>query len=178
MGCALRGVVRCPFGHEANDGEEVTYRRLMRSAGLVPYRRRPGGLEILIAHPGGPFWARRQEGAWSIVKGEIGTDEDALACAVREFREETGWTVDPSEAIPLGDVTQKAGKHIVAWAVEADLDPSELVSESVTIDMRGRKVTFPEIDEVRWCGRVDALRLLNPAQAVYYERLNEALAGV
>ena len=150
----------------------------MQSAGLIPYRQAPGALEILIAHPGGPFWARRQEGAWSIVKGEIAEGEDPLECAVREFREETGWTIDPAGAIPLGEVRQKAGKQIVAWAVEADFDPSTLVSGSVTIDMRGRAVTFPEIDEVRWCGRVEALRLLNPAQTVYYERLNEALAGV
>lgn len=149
----------------------------MRSAGLIPYRHGSGSLEILIAHPGGPFWTRRQEGAWSIVKGEIGDDEDALTCAVREFREETGWTIDPASAIPLGDVRQKAGKHIIAWAVEAELDPSELLSEPVTIDLRGRKVTFPEIDEVRWCGRSEAGRLLNPAQTVYYERLNDALAG-
>jgi predicted NUDIX family NTP pyrophosphohydrolase len=149
----------------------------MRSAGLIPYRHGPDGLEVLIAHPGGPFWARRQEGAWSIVKGEIGEGEEALACAVREFREETGWTIDPAGAIPLGEVRQKAGKQIIAWAVEADLDPSALVSEPVTIDVRGRKVPFPEIDEVRWCGRTDAARLLNPAQTVYYERLNEALSG-
>ncbi|MEX1004840.1 MAG: NUDIX domain-containing protein [Acidimicrobiia bacterium] len=149
----------------------------MRSAGLLPYRHGPGGPEVLIAHPGGPFWARRQDGAWSIVKGEIGEHEDALACAVREFREETGWTIDPAGAIPLGEVRQKAGKQVIAWAVEADLDPSALQSEPVTIDVRGRSMTFPEIDEVRWCGRSDAVRLLNPAQAVYYERLNEALDG-
>lgn len=147
----------------------------MRSAGIIPYRHGSGGLEILIAHPGGPFWARRQVGAWSIVKGEIGEGEDALNCAVREFREETNWTLEPANAIPLGDVRQKAGKSIVAWAVEADLDPSELVSEAVTIDLRGQKITFPEIDEVRWCGRDESLRLLNPAQTVYYERLNDAL---
>ena len=147
----------------------------MRSAGLIPYRFGAGGLEILIAHPGGPFWARRQRGAWSIVKGEIGDGEKALACAVREFREETGWTIDPTNAMPLGDVRQKAGKHITAWAVEADLDPSELASQLITIETHGRRVTFPEIDEVRWCGRKDALGLLNPAQAVYYERLNDSL---
>jgi predicted NUDIX family NTP pyrophosphohydrolase len=162
---------------EANGAGKVAYRRGMRSAGLVPYRRRPGGLEILIAHPGGPFWARRQEGAWSIVKGEVDDNEDALACAVREFREETGWTIDPAGAIPLGEVRQKAGKHISAWAVEAELEPSELASEQVTINIRGHEVTFPEIDEVRWCGRTEAFRLLNPAQAIYYERLNDALAG-
>jgi predicted NUDIX family NTP pyrophosphohydrolase len=71
---------------------------------------------------------------------------------IREFREETGWTIDPTGAIALGDVRQKAGKHISAWAVEADLEPSALVSEQVTIDLRGRSITFPEIDEVRWCG--------------------------
>ena len=147
----------------------------MHSAGIVPFRRHRDGLEILIAHPGGPFWARRQEGAWSIVKGEVGEGEDPLGCAAREFREETGWTVDLAGAIPLGEVRQKAGKLVVAWAVEVDLDPSDLVSEPITIEIRGRQVTFPEIDEVRWCGRVDALRLLNPAQRVYYERLNDAL---
>lgn len=147
----------------------------MHSAGIVPFRRHPDGPEILIAHPGGPFWARRQDGAWSIVKGEIGPGEDPLACAIREFREETGWSIDATGTFPLGDVKQKAGKHIVAWAVEADFDPFDLVSAHVTVEIRGRPVTFPEIDEVRWCGRVEALRLLNPAQRVYYERLNDAL---
>jgi predicted NUDIX family NTP pyrophosphohydrolase len=165
------------IGREATESRHVTYRRPMRSAGLVPYRHRPDGLEILIAHPGGPFWAHRQAGAWSIVKGEIGEGEEAQACAFREFREETGWTIDPTGAIALGDVRQKAGKHISAWAVEADLEPSALVSEQVTIDFRGRSISFPEIDEVRWCGRVEAMRLLNPAQTVYYDRLAEILDG-
>lgn len=147
----------------------------MRSAGLVPYRLGSDGLEILIAHPGGPFWARRQEGAWSIVKGEVSPDEDPLACALREFREETGWAVDAGNAIPLGVVTQKAGKRIEAWAVAADFEPMDLASDHITIQWQGRSITFPEIDEVRWCGRAAAERLLNPAQAVFYQRLNDAL---
>lgn len=147
----------------------------MPSAGLVPYRIAPNGLEILIAHPGGPFWASKQEGAWSIVKGEVPPGEDPLDTAIREFREETGWTVSPPNLVFLGEVVQKAGKRITAWAFESDLDPVDLNGDTVTIDWRGREITFPEIDEVRWCGVAQATELLNPAQAVYYERLNVAL---
>lgn len=147
----------------------------MDSAGLIPYRWTNDGLEILIAHPGGPFWARKQEGAWSIVKGEIPPGEDPQATALREFREETGWVVDGADAIPLGTVTQKAGKRITAWAIAADFDPAEMTGDEVTIEWRGRALRFPEIDEVRWCGRETATRLLNPAQTVYYDRLSSAL---
>lgn len=149
----------------------------MHSAGLVPYRISANGLEILIAHPGGPFWARKQVGAWTIVKGEVPPDEDPLDAALREFEEETGWRIAPAHLIALGEVRQKAGKTIVAWAVEADFDPNTLDSASVTITWRGRDLTFPEIDEVRWCGRSEAESLLNPAQATYYERLNAALSN-
>ena len=151
------------------------YRQHMSSAGLIPYRVSEGPLEILIAHPGGPFWARRQEGAWSIIKGEVPPGENPLDAAIREFREETGWTVTTVHPIPLGEVRQKAGKEIVAWAFEADFDPETLTGDTVTLTVRGREVTFPEIDEVRWCARTEAEQLLNPAQSVYYERLNAAL---
>lgn len=147
----------------------------MASAGLLPYRISAGGLEVLIAHPGGPFWARRQEGAWSIVKGEVPGGEDPLVAAIREFHEETGWSVDLRDPLPLGEVTQKAGKTIRAWAFEGDFDPARLHGDTVTTEWKGRTITFPEIDEVRWCGRAEAERLLNPAQAVYYERLNDLL---
>ena len=149
----------------------------MHSAGLVPYRMTSDGLEILIAHPGGPFWARKQVGAWTIVKGEVPLDEDPLEAALREFTEETGWRIAPAALIELGEVRQKAGKRIAAWAFEADFDPDTLDGDSVTVTWRGREITFPEIDQVRWCGRSDAESLLNPAQAVYYERLNAALAA-
>jgi len=147
----------------------------MKSAGLIPYRSTPNGPEILIAHPGGPFWARRQVGAWSIIKGEIPPGEEPLATAVREFHEETGWRIDVDHVIALGDVTQKAGKTITAFAVEADFVTSEIAGDTVTITYRGNEITFPEIDEVRWCGKAECERLLNPAQVTYYERLNTAL---
>ncbi|MEX2654477.1 MAG: NUDIX domain-containing protein [Acidimicrobiia bacterium] len=147
----------------------------MPSAGLVPYRIVANRLEILIAHPGGPFWASKQEGAWSIVKGEVPPDEEPLETAMREFREETGWTVSQTELVFLGEVVQKAGKRITAWAFQADFDPADLNGDTVTIDWHGRALTFPEIDEMRWCGEAEGTELLNPAQVVYYERLNAAL---
>lgn len=150
----------------------------MPSAGLVPYRIVPTGLEILIAHPGGPFWAGKQSGAWSIVKGEVPEGEDPFDTALREFREETGWTVAPAALVALGEVVQKAGKRITAWAFEADFDPAELNGDTVTTEWHGRNITFSEIDEVRWCGEAEAAELLNPAQTVYYERLNAALGRV
>ena len=148
----------------------------MRSAGLVPYRE-TSELEILIAHPGGPFWARRQTGAWSIVKGEVGDGEEPFDAARREFREETGWDPPSAGYIALGEVTQKAGKVISAWAFAADLDPESFRPEMTTITIDGRPLVIPEIDEVRWCGRDESQDLLNPAQTVYYERLKSALAG-
>lgn len=147
----------------------------MRSAGLIPYRLSGSDLQILIAHPGGPFWARRQAGAWSIIKGEIGPDEDPLSAARREFTEETGWDSPDTEYVSLGEVTQKAGKRITAWAFAGEFDPDSLTPELVTISVRGRDLTIPEIDEVRWCDEGETLSLLNPAQAVYYERLKSVL---
>ncbi|HSJ29139.1 MAG TPA: NUDIX domain-containing protein [Acidimicrobiia bacterium] len=150
----------------------------MESAGLVPYRRTPRGIEILIAHPGGPFWARRHEGSWSIVKGEVEPGEDPLTTAAREFFEETGWHLATDDAIPVGEVVQKAGKRVRAWAVEAAaLDPSALRAERITVEWRGRWITFPEIDEVRWCDRQESARLLNPAQVPFHDRLIGVLDG-
>lgn len=137
----------------------------------MPFRLTQGQLEVLIAHPGGPFWRQRQVGAWSIVKGELAPGEDPMHAAIREFTEETGWTVESDLLVPLGETTQKAGKTVLAWAFEADFDPTTLASQSVTIHWKGREITFEEIDEVRWCSRAEAKRLLNPAQVVFYERL-------
>lgn len=149
----------------------------MHSAGLVPFRRRPGHTEILIAHPGGPFWARRQEGAWSIVKGEVPAGEDPMDSARREFREETGWDPPDGPFVPLGEVVQRAGKRITAWAFEGDYDPTTLAGDTTTAVIRGREVRFPEIDEVRWCTEDESAVLLNPAQTVFHRRLREALDG-
>lgn len=144
------------------------------SAGLLPYRERPR-LEILIAHPGGPFWERKDEGAWSIIKGVVSETEDPETAARREFSEETGWPVPIGGLMPLGEATQKSGKMVLAWAIEVGhqggLDPERLLPGTFTMTWRGKEVVVPEIDRVAWCDPDTALRLLNPAQAVFVERL-------
>src|SRR5690349_7850145 len=106
-----------------------------RSAGLLLHRTRADGtLEVLLVHPGGPFWARKDAGAWSIPKGEVGDDEDHLACARREFAEELGQPVPDGPAVELGEVRQKAGKRVTAWAVEGDLDPATVRSNTFTME--------------------------------------------
>ena len=150
------------------------------SAGILLYRIGDGGLEVLIAHPGGPFWARKDEGAWSVVKGELDEGEDPLAAAVREFAEETGATVDPADCVPLGEITQKAGKVVAAWACPGDLDAGSVVSGTFVLEWpprSGRIQEFPEIDRVRWCGPDEAHRLLNPAQAPFVDRLEAAVSS-
>ena len=139
-------------------------------AGLLPFRHR-SGLEVLIAHPGGPLWANRHEGAWSIVKGMVEPGEDPLTAARREFAEETGWTPPAGQVIPLGEVIQRSGKRVVAWGIEADFDPGTLDGDTVTMRWRGRLLTFPEIDQVVWADPGEARLLLNSAQAVFVDRL-------
>ncbi len=143
---------------------------MKRSAGLLPFRR--GSLEVLIAHPGGPVWARRHEGAWSVIKGEIEDGEDGFTAAQREFTEETGWPAPAGPYEDLGHTVLKSGKHIQAWSVEApDLDPASLAAPLIEVTIRGQIARFPEIDEVRWMVPEQAKVLLNPAQAVFVERL-------
>jgi predicted NUDIX family NTP pyrophosphohydrolase len=123
-----------------------------QSAGLLVYRERPSGLEVLLVHPGGPFWARRDEGAWSIPKGEFLDDEDPFLAAVREFEEETGWSTDQL-GIELEPVKQKGGKKIFAWAVRGDYDPATLRSNNFTMEWppkSGRQQEFPEVDRAEW----------------------------
>lgn len=145
------------------------------SAGILPFRRTPKGVEVLIAHPGGPLWSKKDAGAWSIVKGEQDDDEDLTVTARREFEEETGWKVPDRPWLPLGEVTLRSGKRVVAWAVEADFDPDSLEPGAFTMRWRGRTVTFPEIDRVRWCPPEEAKRLLNPAQSPLVDRLVEMM---
>jgi len=143
-------------------------------------RRTPGGCEVLIAHPGGPYYEGRDEGAWSIPKGEIEEDEDALEAAIREFAEETG--VEPEGSfLPLGEVRQKAGKLVFAWMFEADL-PADFVLVSNTFTMMwplhsGRRSTFPEIDDLQFFDPETAKRKLNPAQSPFVDRAVAALSG-
>lgn len=144
--------------------------RVVRSAGLLPYRF-DDSLEVLVAHPGGPFWANRDEGAWSLVKGLVEPGEDERTAAAREFEEETGWNVSASEWIPLGKSRLKSRKVVIAWAVNQNFDPDEL--RPGTFELHGRE--YPEIDRVAWIKPDTARRKLNPAQVVFIDRLEEHL---
>ena len=138
----------------------------LRSAGLLPYRL-DDELRLLVAHPGGPFFARRDNGWWSIVKGIVEADESDEEAAAREFEEETGWPAPPLPWIELGETTLKSRKIVVAYAVEADLDPETLASNLITISGR----SFPEIDQVVWMSVDQARVKLNQAQTVFIDRL-------
>jgi len=152
------------------------------SAGLLPYRRGERELEVLIAHMGGPFWARKDEGAWSIVKGEHGPDEDALAAARREFAEETATPPPQDEPLALGELRQRSGKLIRAWALEgAGLDPASFVSNTFTLEWprgSGREREFPEIDRAAWFELTTARRKLVSGQVPFLDALERVLAEV
>jgi predicted NUDIX family NTP pyrophosphohydrolase len=149
-----------------------------RSAGILLYRIAGGGPELLLVHPGGPFWARKDAGAWSIPKGEYDDAEDPRACALREFEEETGTALPPGELVELGSVKQKGGKVVSAWAAQGDLDAGSVRSNTFTMEWpprSGRTAEFPEIDRAEWFG-VDAAReKLVAAQAEFIDRLLEQL---
>ncbi|HSF18170.1 MAG TPA: NUDIX domain-containing protein [Vicinamibacteria bacterium] len=148
------------------------------SAGLLMYRHGKG-VEVFIVHPGGPFFRNKDEGSWSLPKGEIELGGDALATAQREFREETGLPAPESGLIPLGEVQQKGGKRILAWAFEGDCNPSAIRSNTFTIEWpprSGREQAFPEIDRADFFPADVARRKLNPAQSELVDRLLEHLA--
>ncbi|HZC13585.1 MAG TPA: NUDIX domain-containing protein [Thermoleophilaceae bacterium] len=151
-----------------------------RSAGILLYRLAGNALEVLLVHPGGPFWARRDAGVWSIPKGEYDDAEDPQACALREFEEETGSALPPGRLIDLGEVRQKSGKLVTAWAAEGDLDADAVRSNTFTMEWpprSGSTAEFPEIDRAGWFG-VDAAReKLNPAQTELLDRLLDRLGG-
>jgi predicted NUDIX family NTP pyrophosphohydrolase len=149
-----------------------------RSAGILLYRLSSGAPEVLLVHPGGPFWARRDAGAWSVPKGEYEDADDPLAAARREFEEETGTALETGELLELGDVKQKNGKLVSAWAAEGDLDPDAVHSNTFTMEWpprSGRTAEFPEIDRAGWFGIDEAREKLNPAQAEFLDRLLELL---
>ena len=146
---------------------------MRESAGILLFRRGEGGLEVFLAHPGGPFWARRDEGAWTVPKGLIDPGEDPLAAARREFREETGATVD-GEFLPLGQVRLKSGKTVQVWAVEGSLDPATVRSNAVSIEWpprSGRIREYPEVDRCAWFELPAARRKIHPSQASLLDRL-------
>jgi predicted NUDIX family NTP pyrophosphohydrolase len=149
-----------------------------RSAGLLLYRRGGSGVEVLVAHPGGPFWARRDEGAWSVPKGEYEDGEDPLAAAEREFREEIGVDAPPGARVALGELVQPGGKRVTAWAVEGDLDASSAVSNMFELEWprgSGTVRTFPEVDRVEWVGTDVARTKLLKGQSPFVDRLLEAI---
>jgi predicted NUDIX family NTP pyrophosphohydrolase len=129
-----------------------------RSAGILLYRHSPGGLELLLVHPGGPFWAKKDLGAWSIPKGEYVAGEDPLDVARRELEEETGLRVE-ADVLPLGELTQRGGKTVTAFAFEGDLDPATLRSNLFELEWpprSGRKKSFPEVDRAQWFPAAEA----------------------
>ena len=150
-----------------------------RSAGLIMYRVREGRLEILLVHPGGPFWAKKDHRAWSVPKGEISGGEDALLRAKREFEEETG-LVPRGEFMPIGTITQKGGKAVQAWAFEGDCDPKRIQSNTFVMEWpphSGRKQEFPEVDRAEFFPIEEAKRRINTAQAELLSALELLLSS-
>ncbi len=149
------------------------------SAGLLVYRRTNGTLEVLLVHPGGPFWAKRDDGAWSIPKGEHGPEDDPLEVAFREFREEIG--LDPPEGsapVSLGELRQSSGKRVSVWAMPGDADETKVRSNTFSMEWppgSGTTRSFPEVDRAEWCDLEIARRKLVPGQVGFLDRLSELL---
>ena len=150
-----------------------------RSAGILLHRAGAAGPEVLLVHPGGPFWAKKDAGAWSIPKGEYDDAEDPLACARREFAEELGAPPpDGTEPVELGEVRQKGGKVVVAWALEGDFDAETIRSNTFRMEWpprSGAMREFPEVDRAGWFGLDAAREKILPAQAPLLDRLAERL---
>jgi predicted NUDIX family NTP pyrophosphohydrolase len=150
-----------------------------RSAGLLMYRRAISGeVEVLLVHPGGPFWAKKDKGAWSISKGEYADGELPLDAAKREFEEETGFSTQ-GEFLELGQVQQSGGKVVSAWAFEGDCDPAKLVSNRFSMEWpprSGRMIEFPEVDRGGWFAIHDAKEQILKSQAPFLDRLQQLLA--
>ncbi len=148
-----------------------------KSAGILMYRFRQNRPEYFLVHPGGPFWANKDSGAWSIPKGELEEAEDPLQAAIREFGEETG-TVPEGSFIPLPAVVQKAGKMVLAWAVEGNLDAESIRSNHYKIQWppnSGKWQSYPEVDKAGWFSEQEARLKINPAQAAFIDALQSLL---
>ncbi len=154
----------------------------MSSAGILLFRLHGEEPEFLLVHPGGPYWAKRDAGAWSIPKGEVESGEESRACALRELGEELGSapTLAPEELIELRTIRQRSGKQVIAWAAEADFDPANLDSAPFSIEWpprSGREREFPEVDRAEWFGEERARAKILPAQEPFIDRLLEHLDG-
>lgn len=146
---------------------------MKESAGILLFRRINGYTEFFLVHPGGPFFAKRNEGWWTISKGEIKDGEAPLACAIREFKEETGFEID-GNFIPLKPITQKAGKVVHCWALEFDVEAGKIVSNTFKVEWpphSGNTKSFPEIDKARWFEMDEAKLLINERQADFLTEL-------
>jgi predicted NUDIX family NTP pyrophosphohydrolase len=158
----------------------VTARSSRRSAGILLHRRVGDALEVLLVHPGGPAWSKRDAGAWSIPKGEIAEDEDPLAAALREFEEELGTAPPTGEADDLGEIRQRSGKRVRAWALAGDLDASRIVSNTFMFEWpprSGRMIEIPEVDRAEWFGIETARERINSGQVPLLDRLEELLGS-
>jgi predicted NUDIX family NTP pyrophosphohydrolase len=148
------------------------------SAGLLMYRRAPTGLQVLLVHPGGPWFVNKDAGSWSIPKGEVDAGEELIDTARREFQEETGVRVGDVNLIPLGEIKQKAGKVVHAWAFEGDCDPAKIVCNTFRMQYppgSGNWQSFPEVDEAAFFDLPSAREKMNPAQVAFLDRLVETL---
>jgi predicted NUDIX family NTP pyrophosphohydrolase len=150
------------------------------SAGILLWRRRGTRVEVLLGHPGSPYFARKDEGDWTVLKGEVDPGEELVAVARREFAEETGHPLEGNAPlVDLGDIRQRSGKVVFAWAVEGDLDPATAVSNTFEMEWpprSGRVQAFPEIDRVAWFGLAEARVKIKDAQAPFLDRLEAAIA--
>jgi predicted NUDIX family NTP pyrophosphohydrolase len=147
------------------------------SAGLLPFRKVNGQLEVFLVHPGGPFWARKDEGAWSLPKGEYSENQDPLEAAKKEFVEETGLEAD-GVFLPLGESRQPSGKTVVAWAVERDLDAGAIKSNPFSMEWppkSGKKQEFPEVDRGGWFSLSEARTKILKGQVTFIDRLSEKI---
>jgi predicted NUDIX family NTP pyrophosphohydrolase len=155
-------------------GPVTSHKSGRTSAGILLWRRRDGRLEVLLGHPGGPLWARKDAGHWTVLKGEVEPGEAPVDVARREFAEEAGHPAPDGPLVELGEIRQKSGKRVMAWAAEGDLDPA--TAESNTFEMEwpprsGRRASFPEIDRVEWFALDEARRKLKDAQVPFLDRL-------
>jgi predicted NUDIX family NTP pyrophosphohydrolase len=151
---------------------------MRKSAGLLVFRQKNKAIEVFLVHPGGPFWKGKDQGAWSIPKGEFSDGEDPLAVAQREFREETGQAIS-GDFMALKTVQQKGGKLVHAWAVEGDADADNIVSNTFRQEYpykSGRWITIPEVDKAAWLGIEEARKKINPAQEAFLDELLQKLA--